>query len=235
VVYGMSAVANFGAPIINKILKTTTRMEPIPSSYQHVMFWGGLRGAISLALALSLSPNTFGPGIGEQIRLMTFGVVLFTLLVQGTTIERLIKRLGLAHKSQAQIEKERQLGRYFIARAARNELNRLHDMGIVSGSLWQAIQEAQQAEIDERDQAVRDMMHRYPEMGVELALQARRLALQAERTAIQEAASREIISEEIQEELAEELDARLAAVDVIARQADRTQILDEEEAEEGGA
>ncbi len=62
----------------------------IPLSFSHIMYWGGLRGAISLALALSLT----GP-YAVQLQVMTFGVVLFTLLVQGLTIEHLITRLGV--------------------------------------------------------------------------------------------------------------------------------------------
>jgi CPA1 family monovalent cation:H+ antiporter len=63
----------------------------IPRPFSHVMYWGGLRGAISLALALSLN----GP-YAARLQVMTFGVVLFTLLFQGVTIERLIKQLGLS-------------------------------------------------------------------------------------------------------------------------------------------
>ncbi len=69
----------------------------IPRSFSHVMYWGGLRGAISLALALSLT----GP-YAAQLQVMTFGVVLFTLLVQGLTIERLINRLGLGGKTSTE-------------------------------------------------------------------------------------------------------------------------------------
>jgi CPA1 family monovalent cation:H+ antiporter len=62
------------------------------------MFWGGLRGAIGLALALSLT------GIyAAELQVMTFGVVLFTLLVQGVTIESLIKRLGLSSGEESSI------------------------------------------------------------------------------------------------------------------------------------
>lgn len=205
VVYGMSA--------ISKRLGVG-----IQRSYQHVMFWGGLRGAISLALALSLPANTFGPGVGEQLRLMTFGVVLFTLLVQGTTIEGLIKRLGLAERHPRQVERERYLGRLFAGRSAQEELNRLNEMGIVSGSLWQAMAKAQQTEMKERDQDVRDMLLRHPGMEIELALQVRRSMMQAERTALAEAVRQEIISEEIQQELLEDLDYRLQALDEIESQ-----------------
>jgi len=63
-----------------------------PPSWRHVLFWGGLRGAISLALALSLPVAM--PGRSE-LQAMAFGVVLFTLLAQGTTIQFLLERLGL--------------------------------------------------------------------------------------------------------------------------------------------
>ncbi|MBA2174405.1 sodium:proton antiporter [Halobacillus locisalis] len=55
--------------------------------------WGGLRGSLSIALALSL-PMDFGGR--EEILLFTFSVVLFSLLVQGLTIKPLVKRLRLS-------------------------------------------------------------------------------------------------------------------------------------------
>ncbi len=62
----------------------------IPRAWLHVMFWSGLRGAVSVAMALSL-PTAFPErGLLQEI---TFGVVLFTLLIQGTTTELLIRRL----------------------------------------------------------------------------------------------------------------------------------------------
>jgi CPA1 family monovalent cation:H+ antiporter len=216
VVYGMSAITNIAIKISNR-RKKALKIEKVPVAFQHVMFWGGLRGAISLALALSLTPNEFGPSVGSQLQLMTFGVVLFTLIVQGTTIERLIKRLGLAKKSKLQIEKERSIGRYYTALAANKELNRLHETGIISGTLWKAMEEAQTAELTEHDLVVRDLMHRYPNLSVELALQARYSILDAERIALGEALRREVISEKIQEEMLEELDARIEALEIIAR------------------
>jgi CPA1 family monovalent cation:H+ antiporter len=65
----------------------------LPASWATVLTWGGLRGGLSMVLALSL-PRNFNHR--ELILHMTFGVVLLTLLVQGLTIKPLLRRVGLA-------------------------------------------------------------------------------------------------------------------------------------------
>jgi CPA1 family monovalent cation:H+ antiporter len=65
----------------------------LPWSWAAVLTWGGLRGALSMVLALSL-PRDFAHR--DMILHMTFGVVLLTLLVQGLTIRPLLARAGLA-------------------------------------------------------------------------------------------------------------------------------------------
>ncbi len=67
--------------------------EKIPLAWQHVIVWGGLRGALALALALSLD-STF-PDRARVLDL-TFGVVIFSILVQGLTVKSLLRVLGLA-------------------------------------------------------------------------------------------------------------------------------------------
>lgn len=64
-----------------------------PAPWLHVVFWSGLRGAVSTALALSL-PIDF-PDRAE-LQGITFGVVLFTLVVQATTAEWVVGRWGVA-------------------------------------------------------------------------------------------------------------------------------------------
>jgi CPA1 family monovalent cation:H+ antiporter len=74
----------------------TDRYEiPLPRDWLHVVFWSGLRGAVSTALALSL-PLDFPDRPAMQG--ITFGVVLLTLLLQATTAELVVARWG---KSQA--------------------------------------------------------------------------------------------------------------------------------------
>lgn len=58
----------------------------------HVLWWGGLRGALGLALALSLPPTL--PQRGTLL-LGTYAVVVFSVIAQGLTMPWLLARLGL--------------------------------------------------------------------------------------------------------------------------------------------
>jgi CPA1 family monovalent cation:H+ antiporter len=68
-------------------------MAKIPLRWQHVALWGGLRGALALALALSLE-GAFP--YREQILNLTFGVVTFSILGQALTMRPLLRILRIA-------------------------------------------------------------------------------------------------------------------------------------------
>jgi len=58
---------------------------------QHVLFWGGLRGALALALALELPARLADR---DQLVTVAFAVVAFSIFVQGLTMTPLLRRLG---------------------------------------------------------------------------------------------------------------------------------------------
>ena len=57
-----------------------------------IITWGGLRGGLSIALALNL-PDTLGDG-KSLILILTYAVVLFTILVQGLSMNKMVKSLS---------------------------------------------------------------------------------------------------------------------------------------------
>jgi CPA1 family monovalent cation:H+ antiporter len=65
---------------------------------QHVLLWGGFRGALALALALGLPPSIPGR---EDLVTVTFAAVAFSVFVQTLTITPLLRRLGVLQASPA--------------------------------------------------------------------------------------------------------------------------------------
>ncbi len=74
-------------PMINFL----PRIDPIPVKHQVVLAWGGVRGTVTLALALSL-PLTLE--YWYTIQSIAYGVVIFTLFVQATTLGSLARKLS---------------------------------------------------------------------------------------------------------------------------------------------
>jgi CPA1 family monovalent cation:H+ antiporter len=75
------------------ILQIIPGIDAVPLKQQTVLAWGGVRGTVTLALALSL-PLTLD--YWYTIQSIAYGVVLFTLFVQATTIGPLIRKLDIA-------------------------------------------------------------------------------------------------------------------------------------------
>jgi CPA1 family monovalent cation:H+ antiporter len=73
------------------LLNLASKADPIPLKQHLVLTWGGVRGTVTLALALSLPLSL---GYWYTVQSIAYGVVLFTLFVQATTMIPLIKRLN---------------------------------------------------------------------------------------------------------------------------------------------
>ena len=70
--------------------------QPISTAYKLAIAWGGLRGALTLVLALAVTENqAVPPQVQRFVAVLATGLVLFTLLVNGTTLRAVIKLLGL--------------------------------------------------------------------------------------------------------------------------------------------
>jgi CPA1 family monovalent cation:H+ antiporter len=201
VVYGFSWLARLWG-----------RSGHIRSGWRHVLFWGGLRGAISLALALSLPADL---PARAQLQAMTFGVVLFTLLAQGTTIQFMLERLGLTERSPEWVAREMRLGRLFASQAGLRRLEQMHHEGMLPENMWTGLREGYRQDQKQVSQEIKQLFREHAELEGELLFQARREALKAERGALWDALRRNLLSDPVFDKLSTDIDYRLEALDLI--------------------
>jgi len=185
------------------VVYPTLAVFKFPNSWKFVVFWGGLRGAIPVALALSLSDIPYS----DMLSSMVFGVVLFSLVFQGLTLELFVKR---AFRDVKKEEFERTLGRYLALKHAELELRKLVDSGEVVESIAKNIEEKLKEKIeqiklklDKMDEDLRD----------EIKKKVLKEILNAEKYAIRSASAKGLISEEVAVELIKEIDEKIAKLE----------------------
>ena len=173
-------------------------------TYRHVLFWGGLRGAIALALALSL------PALPDDWRnsllAMTFGVVLFTLLIQSTTIKGLLDRLGLILVQPQRRQYEVVRARMYALQAAQDQLQRSYQAGVLTEKIWQALSSEYSATTADLSAQIQTLYTDDVWLQSEEMLAARAEGLRSQRTALQTLVRRGMLSEHSYQTLATQLD-----------------------------
>lgn len=95
-------------------------------SWQNIVFWGGLHGTIPVALALSYS----GP-YREELVSMVFGVVIFSLIVQGLSLDYYARRIFGVSDEKMNIYEELR-ARIYAVRKSIEEVERMASKGEVS-------------------------------------------------------------------------------------------------------
>jgi len=100
--YAPLIIAAFLAILVSRIVSvfpivslTNLTGEKIPSSWTKVLAMAGLRGAVSVALALSLPESSFK----ETVVAMTFGVAILSLIVQGELLQIRLRKMRLVESS----------------------------------------------------------------------------------------------------------------------------------------
>ncbi|WP_405612174.1 Na+/H+ antiporter [Streptomyces sp. NBC_00076] len=106
--------------------------EEIPTSWREtvVMWWSGMRGVASVALALAIPLKT-DEGAPfpdrDEIVFIAFGVIMATLVLQGLTLPWLVKRLGV----RADTDREKEFEKALAVRAAKAAKLRLREIEAV--------------------------------------------------------------------------------------------------------
>jgi CPA1 family monovalent cation:H+ antiporter len=192
--------------LINVVLRLVH--EEMPWKWVPIVFWGGLRGAVALALALSL-PVSLQDRL--WIQLMAFGVVLVTVLGQGVTMPSLLKRLGLAHPKRH--EYERHLGRLYALDRALRVLEREQSRGHLLPGVVSDIRDRYEAEIRREHAIIDDLEIESGQFREEQMLRTWRQALLAERAALRDLYRQGQLSAEAMDDLLADIDAALVRLE----------------------
>ena len=115
--------------------------KPITWRETVVMWWAGMRGVVTVALALAI-PLTVDGGAAfpgrDAILFTAFAVVLFTIVVQGLTLPVLVRALGVGADDRAEREAERRLW-FRVAKAELRRLNEAVESGAVPEDLYERL------------------------------------------------------------------------------------------------
>lgn len=164
----------------------------IPTSWLHVMVWSGLRGALAVALVSSLPPN-----FPERERLihLTYGVVLFSLLLQGTTVGWVLRRLGITGSGEDRLRDFRLL--QLRQRAARKVLAELEERSRsgMPAPIAEEVGESYRKRLTELDAEVAMIHVSRADLFEEQRLEAHKLALAVEKDFLHQAHRDGLLSE----------------------------------------
>ncbi len=183
--------------------------KEISYKWKHILYWGGLRGAIALALALTIPSQNVDPQALSLLRNMAFGVVLFTLLGQGISMDWMVRKLKLVVRSEFQEEYERRHARFVAGRAGFDHLRRMSQQGLISEHTWQRLSPVIERQNDVLVEAVKQVITSDPAVEAEELDTAHREALRAQRSALTGLLRDGVISEETHSQLVGEVDSAL--------------------------
>ena len=203
---GRAAAVFVTAPIIGRVDKA------LPGSWQVVLFWGGVRGAICMVLALSLQRDL---ALRQLLITMIFAVVIFTLLVQGLSMKALLKKLGLI-PIKIQETYEARKGEIYALGRARLELDQMHNRGALSQRNYEILAPRLQGRLKDLKVALHEIAAIEREAVAEELGQAEERLLQAEKDGIREAYLSGIISERVMRRLLSGVADRLFALEAAA-------------------
>ncbi len=167
------------------------RGHKMPLAWQHVLVAGGIRGALALALALSLAR---GFPYREQILAMTFGVVAFTIVFQGLAIKPLLHVLGMGAVGEDAYELARV--QQIAVSSARTELDKLLQNHLVSGPTYGQLRQEIEQQLKDAEQRVLDLYGGDSTRISSEVQTAKMKLLAAKKSAIEEAVHDGLISQQ---------------------------------------
>jgi len=178
----------------------------LPVAWRHVLVWGGIHGSVSMALALSLPREV---PHRDLILTMTFGVVAFSIIVQGMTIKPLLNFLGI--KAEVENDYDRVKVRHVALTAGQRELDTLLADHLITKPVHDRLSRDLDAQVRQVQADIAALQLENTQIAAEELQMAAARIIQAEKSAIQKSANSGMISLHTAEEMLAEADRRLEA------------------------
>jgi monovalent cation:H+ antiporter, CPA1 family len=167
-----------------------------PTSWKHVINWGGLKGSLSIALVLSL-PRDFPRR--EDILIIAFSVVLFSLVVQGLSIKTLLSFLGVNNKDEGFKEYEELIARGHRFETAITEIHTIRKNLFITETAAKEVITQYEQELSVLQSNMEKLFEKYPSLKEKQQTILQKHALYAQHEAIDKLIKEDIISNELAE------------------------------------
>ena len=149
----------------------------LKKSWLPVITWSGVRGSLSMVLAMMLVVTADKGGANRDTILnIVYGVVLVSILLQGTTIEWLMKRIGLIVETREELEYEMAIARRQAIRALVDNLEKSKKKGNISNETFTILNDRLLARRTGNDTRMAQMLKDMPSLNdIELKVEAAQL------------------------------------------------------------
>ena len=191
-------------------LGNATKIMRIPFNWQHLLVLAGLRGALSMALVLSIPRHILPTQTRELLILMVFGVVLFTLIVQGLSISKALKFLDLRQTISAELSRYQEVKAKL--KSAKNALENLigwHHSGEILETVAIRFEEQLNDELRTLNKELSEVQVSNDLLVLEDAIETKSQLLKLRKAAIADSILKGSLSEEAGNKLRAEYDAQL--------------------------
>ncbi|SDQ07770.1 Na+/H+ antiporter [Virgibacillus salinus] len=184
--------------------------KTVPLTWKHTLTWGGLKGSLSIALVLSLPRDFEGR---EEILILAFSVVLFSLVLQGLTIQPLLAWLGVDKKDDGYDDYEKLLAQAYRYEKGIEEVKRVKKNLRITDTVTDEIIDEYQENLDSVQSKIEQLIQNQPELREKQINTLERHSLYAQHEAVERLAKEDIISTEIADQVVEQIMNQLAELE----------------------
>jgi monovalent cation:H+ antiporter, CPA1 family len=171
-------------------------IKNFPTNWKHIINWGGLKGSLSIALVLSLPRDFSGR---EEILIIAFSVVLFSLVLQGLSVKPLLSFLGINAKEEGVTEYEEIIARGHRFETAITEIQTVRKNLFITETAAKEIITKYEDELSVLQSQIEKLFEKYPNLKEKQQTILQKHALYAQHEAIEKLIKEDIITKEVAE------------------------------------